>query len=78
MAQGLDLDQVLTTRDLVNSENIFFAATGVTTGSLLGGVQFLGDRIKTWSMVMRSSSGTTRFIEGIHRTEWIDSATMPD
>ena len=78
MAQGLDLDQVLTTRDLVNSENIFFAATGVTTGSLLGGVQFLGDRIKTWSMVMRSSSGTTRFIEGIHRTEWIDSATTPD
>ena len=78
MAQGLDLDQVLTTRDLVNSENIFFAATGVTTGSLLGGVQFLGDRIKTWSMVMRSSSGTTRFIEGIHRTESIDPATLPD
>lgn len=78
MAQGLDLDQVLTTRDLVDSENIFFAATGVTTGPLLGGVQFLGDRIKTWSMVMRSSSGTTWFIEGIHRTEWIDSTTMPD
>ena len=78
MAQGLDLDEVLTTRDLVDSENIFFAATGVTTGPLLGGVQFLGDRIKTWSMVMRSSSGTTRFIEGIHRTEWIDSTTMPD
>ncbi|GMQ85175.1 MAG: class II fructose-bisphosphatase [Acidimicrobiia bacterium] len=73
MEQGLDLDQVLTTRDLVNSDNTFFAATGVTTGSLLGGVQFLGDRIKTRSVVMRSSSGTTRFIEGIHRTEWIDS-----
>ncbi|NNJ48137.1 MAG: class II fructose-bisphosphatase, partial [Acidimicrobiia bacterium] len=40
--EGLDLDQVLGLKDLVNSENTFFAATGVTTGELLEGVHFEG------------------------------------
>jgi fructose-1,6-bisphosphatase II len=75
---GLDLDQVLATRDLVDSDNTFFAATGVTTGSLLDGVAFYGDRIETQSVVMRSQSGTTRFIDGIHRTEWIETEELPD
>ena len=74
---GLDLDQVLTTRDLVDSDNTFFAATGVTTGSLLDGVGFYGNRIETQSVVMRSESGTTRFINGIHRAEWIDTDEEP-
>ena len=75
---GLDLDQVLTTRDLVNSDNTFFAATGVTDGSLLDGVGFYGDRVETHSVVLRSQSGTTRFIDGIHRPDWIDSEEPPD
>jgi fructose-1,6-bisphosphatase II len=75
---GLDLDQVLTTSDLVNSDNTFFAATGVTGGSLLDGVGFYGDAVETHSVVMRSQSGTTRFVRGVHRTDWIEPDTLPD
>jgi fructose-1,6-bisphosphatase II len=75
---GLDLDQVLTTSDLVNSDNTFFAATGVTNGSLLDGVGFYGDAVETHSVVMRSKSGTTRFVRGVHRTDWIEPDTLPD
>jgi fructose-1,6-bisphosphatase II len=75
---GLDLDQVLTTSDLVNSDNTFFAATGVTGGSLLDGVGFYGDAVETHSVVMRSKSGTTRFVRGVHRTDWIEPDTLPD
>lgn len=75
---GLDLDQVLTTSDLVNSDNTFFAATGVTGGSLLEGVGFYGSAIETHSVVMRSKSGTTRFVKGVHRSDWIEPDTLPD
>lgn len=67
-----DLDRVLTTRDLVNSDNTFFAATGVTTGALLRGVRFGGAHTSTHSVIMRSQSGTVRFIEADHRVEWIN------
>ena len=51
---GLDLEQVLTMRDLVNSENVFFAATGITGGDLLDGVKFSGNfHAVTHSVVMR-------------------------
>lgn len=69
---GLDLDQVLSTRDLVDSDNTFFAATGVTSGSLLEGIGFYGRRVETHSVVMRSKSGTIRFIESTHRLDWLD------
>ncbi|KAA3642088.1 MAG: class II fructose-bisphosphatase [Armatimonadetes bacterium] len=69
---GLDLDQVLTTRDLVDSDDTFFAATGVTTGSLLKGVRFGGVHTTTHSVIMRSRSGTIRFIEADHRVEWVE------
>jgi fructose-1,6-bisphosphatase II len=67
--EGLDVDQVLGLKDLVNSENTFFAATGVTTGELLEGVHFEGNRITTHSLVMRSKTGTVRFVEAIHRLD---------
>ena len=66
---GLDLDQVLTTRDLVDSDNTFFASTGVTSGELLAGVGFFGGRARTHSLVMRSKTGTVRFVDAIHRVE---------
>jgi fructose-1,6-bisphosphatase II len=66
---GYDLDRILTTADLVSSDNVFFAATGVTDGSLLRGVRFESHRIVTHSMSMRSRSGTIRFIEGHHDPE---------
>jgi fructose-1,6-bisphosphatase II len=66
---GFDLQQTLTTRDLVAGDNVFFAATGVTDGSLLRGVRFEPHRIVTHSLSMRSLSGTVRFIEGRHDPE---------
>jgi fructose-1,6-bisphosphatase II len=63
---GYDLSQVLTTRDLVSGDNVFFAATGVTDGALLRGVRFDAHRIVTHSLSMRSRSGTSRLIEGRH------------
>ena len=65
-ARGLDLNQVLTLEDLVTGDNVFFAATGVTDGDFLKGVRYEGRRIRTFSMVMRSKSGTVRYVEAIH------------
>ncbi len=64
---GYDLNQVLHIDDLVSSDNCFFAATGITDGDLLKGVQFERGIAKTQSLVMRSRSGTVRLIEGHHQ-----------
>jgi fructose-1,6-bisphosphatase II len=64
---GYDLDRVLTTDDLVRSDNVFVAATGVTTGALLRGVRYVRDGAITDSIVMRSRSGTVRRIEARHK-----------
>ncbi len=64
---GYDLDQVLSTDDLVSGENVFFCATGVTDGDLLKGVQYYPGGCTTQSIVMRSKSGTVRMIEAYHR-----------
>jgi fructose-1,6-bisphosphatase II len=64
---GFDLDKVLTTDDLVAGEDVFVAATGVTSGALLRGVQYTADGAVTDSIVMRSRSGTVRRIEAQHR-----------
>jgi fructose-1,6-bisphosphatase II len=63
---GYDLDRVLTADDLVEGENVFVAATGVTSGALLRGVRVVGDRVETESIVMRSRSGTFRRIVASH------------
>ncbi|MCF7934845.1 MAG: class II fructose-bisphosphatase [Synergistales bacterium] len=64
--QGMDLEQVLEINDLVGGDNVFFSATGVSDGELLKGVRYSGDKITTQSMVMRSKSGTIRYVEGVH------------
>ncbi len=66
---GLDLEAVLTTRDLVNSDNVFFAATGVTGGELLDGIEFQGNRVITHSVEMRSRTGSMRTIKATHRLD---------
>ena len=73
LEERLDLNQVLTTRDLVNSSNTFFAATGVTTGELLDGVEFYGNTARTHSLVMRSKTGTVRFVDAIHRLDQLST-----
>jgi fructose-1,6-bisphosphatase II len=64
---GYDVERVLTTDDLVQSDNVFVAATGVTTGALLQGIRYVRDGAITDSLVMRSRSGTVRRIEARHK-----------
>ena len=64
---GYDLDRVLTGNELVQGDNCFFAATGVTDGQLLRGVRFDSRGAHTQSLVMRSRSGTVRLIDATHR-----------
>jgi fructose-1,6-bisphosphatase II len=70
--EGYDLDRVLKTDDLVGGRDVFFAATGVTTGALLRGVRYTRDGAMTDSIVMRSRSGTVRRIEANHSFEKLE------
>ena len=63
---GLDLTKVYTTEDLVGKGDTLFAATGVTNGELLKGVQYSGSGVSTQSLVMRYYSGTVRWITTHH------------
>ncbi|APH03922.1 class II fructose-bisphosphatase [Bacillus weihaiensis] len=63
---GLDVNKVLMMDDLVAGDDAIFAATGVTDGELLKGVQFKGSIGTTQSLVLRAKSGTARFIDGRH------------
>ncbi len=69
-----DLDKIYTTDDLAKGDNVMFAATGVTDGSMLRGVRRYAHGAKTSSIVMRSKSGTVRKIEATHnfkRKDWM-------
>jgi fructose-1,6-bisphosphatase II len=72
---GYDIDRVLTADDLVQSDDVFVAATGVTSGALLRGVRVVHDRVETESLVMRSRSGTVRRIQASHPLTKIQSLT---
>ncbi|MPZ47716.1 MAG: class II fructose-bisphosphatase [Dehalococcoidia bacterium] len=63
---GLDLEHVYMTEELVGGDDIFFSATGATTGELLKGVNFTATGAYTQSLVMRSRSGTIRWVDSIH------------
>ena len=66
-ANGVDLDQVYRTDDLVKSNDVSFAATGITSGELLDGVQYFGWGARTSSVMMRSRTGTVRYIQARHK-----------
>ncbi|WP_163969483.1 class II fructose-bisphosphatase [Oceanobacillus halotolerans] len=61
-----DMDKVYYMNDLCSGDDAIFAATGVTDGELLKGVQFKGTKGTTQTVVMRAKSGTVRFIDGEH------------
>ena len=64
---GMDLSHVMTVDDLVSSDNVFFAATGVTGGEFLDPVDFTGeDRAITHSVIMRSKTGSIRYMHAHH------------
>lgn len=66
---GYNFDKVLTMDDLVSSEDVFFAATGITDGELLKGVRYFGDGASTDSLVVRGMTGTVRQITATHRID---------
>jgi len=72
IAAGLDLDKVYNTEDLVSGEDVFFAATGVSSGEMLKGVRYSSGGAQTQSLAMRSRSGTIRWIESWHNFERLD------
>jgi len=72
---GLDPERVLHTDDLVAGNDVFVAATGVTTGALLRGVHYSPNGIETDSIVMRSRSGTVRRVAATHSLEKLSALT---
>ncbi|MGD0779732.1 MAG: class II fructose-bisphosphatase [Dehalococcoidales bacterium] len=74
--KGEDLKKVYTTEDLISSDDVFFAATGVSTGDLLKGVRYFSGGAFTQSIAMRGRSGTMRWIDARHnfnKLEKLDS-----
>lgn len=61
-----DLNKILTLNDLVQTDDVIFAATGITDGDMLKGVRFYTDRATTHTVVMRGQTGTVRFVEAHH------------
>jgi fructose-1,6-bisphosphatase II len=66
---GYDFEKVLTMNDLVSTEDVFFAATGITDGEFLDGVKYFGSGARTDSLVVRGLTGTVRQIIATHRWE---------
>ena len=66
---GADLEQVLGIDDLARGNNLFFSVTGITDGELVRGVKYARNTVTTQSLVMRSSSGTIRTIDAVHRLD---------
>ena len=70
--KGIDVDKVYSTEDLVGGEEIFFAATGVSSGVLLQGVRYYRGGAETHSVAMRSKSGTIRWMHANHNFSRLD------
>jgi fructose-1,6-bisphosphatase II len=66
-AMGItDFQKIYTSKDLASGDSIIFAATGVTDGTLMKGVRFFGDGVRTSSLIMQSQPARVRFIDTIH------------
>ena len=70
--KGEDLKKVYTTEDLISSDDVFFAATGVSTGNLLRGVRYHSHGAHTQSIAMRGRSGTIRWIDARHNFDKLE------
>ncbi len=75
---GEDVDKVYRTEDLVSGSEIFFAATGVSSGDLLKGVRYFRGGAQTNSVAMRNKSGTIRWIESFHNFGRLDKLSDID
>lgn len=63
---GVDLSEILTEKTLVRDENVFFACTGISSGTFIQGVRYQGRGATTQSLVIRGKTGTVRYIESLH------------
>ena len=61
-----DVNQVLTLNDLVRTDDVIFAATAITRGNLLNPIQYFPGGARTHTIVMRSNTGTVRFLDTVH------------
>ena len=61
-----DVNQVLTLNDLVRTDDVIFAATAITRGNLLKSIQYFPGGARTHTIVMRSKTGTVRFLDTVH------------
>lgn len=61
-----DVNQVLTLNDLVRTDDVIFAATAITRGNLLNPIQYFPGGARTHTVVMRSKTGTVRFLDTVH------------
>lgn len=73
-----DINKVIYMDDFCSGDDAIFAATGVTDGELLKGIQFKGSRATTESIVMRAKSGTIRFVSGEHSLKKKPNLVMED
>lgn len=69
---GYDFKKVLTMEDLIATEDVFFAATGITDGDFLAGVKYTGHDARTDSLVVRGLTGTVRQILATHRLDKLE------
>jgi len=76
IAAGVDIDKVYKTQDLIDSDDVFFAATGVSSGELLKGVRYFSGGVQTQSIAMRCRSGTVRWIDARHNLERLDKLSL--
>jgi fructose-1,6-bisphosphatase II len=75
---GYSLDSVLTMDDLVSSEHVFFAATGITNGALLDGIKYSSQGARTDSIVIRGATGTVREIIAHHKLDKLNIISQID
>jgi len=76
IAAGVDVDKVYKTQDLIDSDDVFFAATGVSSGELLKGVRYFSGGAQTQSIAMRGRSGTVRWIDAWHNFDRLDKISL--
>jgi fructose-1,6-bisphosphatase II len=78
LTKGIDIGKVYNTKDLIDSDDVFFAATGVSSGELLRGVRYFSGGAQTQSLAMRCRSGTIRWIDASHNFSRLDKLSFFD
>jgi len=76
ISAGVDIERVYKTEDLIDSDDVFFTATGVSSGEFLKGVRYFSGGAYTQSIAMRGRSGTVRWVDAQHNFERLDKLSF--